>query len=231
MHGGRPILIVEEDADLCAALAGQMAADGEFAPVHAASAAQAEEKLNAADARYDGVILDMGLPDGDGRVLCSKLRKAAHRMPILMLAGSDGESDVVEGLESGANDCVTKPFRVIELLARLRAQIRLFESSEDAVLTIGTWLFRPSAKLMTSPDGGRRVRLTGKEAAILKRLHRAGPSPVARHVLLAEVWGYRADVTTHTLETHICTLRRKLRQDPGNTSMLVFGPGGYRLVQ
>jgi len=192
MSAERPILIVEDDAALRSTLAEQLAMNGEFAPAEADSVAQAEEKLNAAHARYDGVILDIGLPDGDGRDLCAKLRKAAHKMPIIMLTGSAAEADVVRSLDSGANDFVSKPFRLNELLARLRAQIRIFEDSEDAVFSIGPWTFRPAAKLLQDPGKNRRVRLTDKESAILKFLYRAGPRPVGRQILLNEVWGYNA---------------------------------------
>ena len=171
----------------------------------------------------------MGLPDGDGRDFCAALRKRGLRMPIIMLTGSDDEADVVRGLDSGANDYVAKPFRIAELLARLRAQMRIFENSEDAVFTIGPYTFRPSAKLLQEAARNRRIRLTEKEAAILKYLYRAGTRPVARQVLLNEVWGYNAAVTTHTLETHIYRLRQKIEPDPANACLLVTEGGGYRL--
>ena len=198
-------------------------------PSRPARIGEAEEKLAAKDARFDAVILDVGLPDGDGRDLCTKLRKQGQKMPIIMLTGSDAETDVVRGLDSGANDYIAKPFRLNELLARLRAQLRIFENSEDAVFTIGPYTFRPSAKLLQDPAKNRRIRLTEKEAAILKFLYRAGTRPVARQVLLNEVWGYNAAVTTHTLETHIYRLRQKIEPDPANARLLVTEGGGYRL--
>ena len=137
--------------------------------------------------------------------------------------------DVVRGLDSGANDYISKPFRLAELLARLRAQLRIFENSEDAVFKIGPFIFRPSAKQLVEPAKNRRIRLTEKEAAILKFLYRAGPKPVARQVLLNEVWGYNAAVTTHTLETHIYRLRQKIEPDPSNSRLLLTEGGGYRL--
>jgi len=155
------------------------------------------------------VLLDVGLPDGDGRDYCVQLRRRGHRMPVIMLTGSNAETDVVRGLDAGANDYIAKPFRLAELLARLRAQLRSFESSEDAVFAIGPYTFRPSAKMLHDQIRGRRIRLTEKEAAILKFLYRAGANAVARQVLLNEVWGYNASVTTHTLETHIYRLPRE----------------------
>jgi DNA-binding response OmpR family regulator len=229
MSGERPILIVDDDEALRATLVEQLAVDGEFAAVEAADVAEAEERLASRNSRLDAIILDIGLPDGDGRDLCAKWRKQGVKVPIMFLTGSDEESDVVRGLDSGANDYIAKPFRLAELLARLRAQLRLFENSEDAVFTIGPYTFRPSAKLLQEPVRNRRIRLTEKEAAILKFLYRAGTKPVARQVLLNEVWGYNAAVTTHTLETHIYRLRQKIEPDPSNARLLVTEGGGYRL--
>ena len=229
MANERPILIVDDDPDLSQMLAEQLALEGEFAAVGAGTLAEAERLLAAPDARFDAVLLDVGMPDGDGRDFCIRLRRQGHKMPILMLTGSDAEMDVVRGLDAGANDYIAKPFRLAELLARLRAQLRTFENSEDAAFSIGPYTFRPSAKLLVDPARNRRIRLTEKEAAILKFLYRAGSRPVARQVLLGEVWGYNAAVTTHTLETHIYRLRQKIEPDPGHSRLLLTEGGGYRL--
>src|ERR1700726_1776143 len=229
MAGGRPILIVDDDQVLRAMLAEQLSVDGEFTAYEAERAADAEAQVIGGNARYDAVILDVGLPDGDGRDLCSRLRRHGVKVPIIMLTGSDDEADVVRGLDSGANDYIAKPFRMAELLARLRAQLRIFENSEDAVFTIGPYTFRPSAKLLQDTERNRRIRLTEKEAAILKFLYRAGTKPVGRQVLLNEVWGYNAAVTTHTLETHIYRLRQKIEPDPTSARLLLTEGGGYRL--
>jgi DNA-binding response OmpR family regulator len=229
MPGDRPILIIDDDTTLREMLVEQLEVDGEFAAAEAGTISEAEAMVTARDARFDALILDVTLPDGDGRDLCASLRRAGLRMPIIMLTGSDEEADVVKGLDAGANDYIAKPFRLAELLARLRAQVRIFENSEDAVFTIGPYTFRPSAKLLQEPVKNRRIRLTEKEAAILKFLYRAGTRPVARQVLLNEVWGYNANVTTHTLETHIYRLRQKIEPDPGNARLLVTEGGGYRL--
>jgi DNA-binding response OmpR family regulator len=147
-----------------------------------------------------------------------------------MLTAADGEADTIMGLEAGANDYVTKPFKLGVLMARIRAQLRQFEQSEDAVFTIGPYSFRPSSKmLLDNEKAGKKVRLTEKETAILKYLLRAGTKPVPREILLAEVWGYNAGVSTHTLETHIYRLRQKIERDPGAAKLLITDPGGYRL--
>ena len=229
MSTERPILIVDDDDDLRETLVEQLALDGEFIATEAATLELAERCLTSKESRFDAVILDVSLPDGDGRDLCAKLRKQGCRIPILMLTGLDSESDVVRGLNCGANDYVAKPFKLNVLLARLRAQLRIFENSEDAVFTIGPYVFRPSAKLLIDIPKGRRVRLTEKEAAILKFLYRSGTKPVGRQILLNEVWGYNAAVTTHTLETHIYRLRQKIEPDPTNSRLLITEGGGYRL--
>jgi DNA-binding response OmpR family regulator len=229
MVAERPVLIVDDDRVLREELVTQLQHEGEFTAAQASSLAEASALVSAQGARFDALILDVGLPDGDGRDLCADLRRQGQRMPIIMLTGSDDEADVVRGLDSGANDYIAKPFRLNELLARLRAQLRIFENSEDAVFTIGPYTFRPSAKLLQEPPRNRRIRLTEKEAAILKFLYRAGTKPVPRQILLNEVWGYNAAVTTHTLETHIYRLRQKIEPDPSNARLLVTEGGGYRL--
>jgi len=229
MTAERPILIVDDDEALRETLAEQLSLDGEFTPEEAGTIAEATARLAAPDMRYDAIILDIRLPDGDGRDFCARLRQQGIKIPIIMLTGSDEEADVVRGLNAGANDYVAKPFRLNELLARLRAQLRIFENSEDAVFSIGPYTFRPAAKQLQDPAHNKRIRLTEKEAAILKFLYRAGAKPVPRQVLLNEVWGYNAAVTTHTLETHIYRLRQKIEPDPANAMLLITESGGYRL--
>ena len=146
-----------------------------------------------------------------------------------MLTGQASEADTILGLESGANDYVSKPFRFALLLARVRAHLRQHAHSDDAVFKIGPYSFKPSAKQMIRHDG-RKIRLTEKETAILKFLLRTGEQMVSRDVLLQEVWGYSAAVTTHTLETHVYRLRQKIEQDPSEAQILITAGGGYRLV-
>jgi DNA-binding response OmpR family regulator len=146
-----------------------------------------------------------------------------------MLTGSVGAECVVRGLEAGANDYIAKPFRPAELVARLRVQFRTSDESQDASFTIGAYTFRPSAKLLEDITNSRRIRLTNKEVAILKLLHHSDVYPVDRQTLLHEVWGYNTAILTHTLETHIHRLRKKLECDPAFPVLLVTVRGGYRL--
>jgi DNA-binding response OmpR family regulator len=153
-----------------------------------------------------------GFPTSTGAKRCAFLRKNGFKAPIIMLTGHNTDSDTILGLESGANDYVTKPFRFAVLLARIRAQLRQHEASEDAVFTIGPYTFQPSLKILLNPNGSK-MRLTDKETGILRYLYRAGQRPVSRETLLQEVWGYNSEVTTHTLETHIYRLRQKVEKD------------------
>lgn len=223
----RTLLIVDDDADLRAALGEQLALHEEFVVREAETAARGLQIARSEP--IDLVMMDVELPDLDGREAVRLLRKGGFKPPILMLTGHDGDADTVLGLDSGANDYVTKPFKFAVLLARIRAHLRQFEASEDAVFQIGPYSFKPGAKLMVDARGGR-IRLTEKETAILKFLFRAGEQPVTRDVLLHEVWGYNSGVTTHTLETHVYRLRQKIERDPANATLLVTQGGGYRLA-
>lgn len=223
----RTILIVDDDADLRETLVEQLSLYEEFSVLQEDTAAKGIQAARAGI--VDLLIMDVGLPDMDGREAVKMLRKSGFKAPIIMLTGHDTDSDTILGLESGANDYVSKPFRFAVLLARIRAQLRQHEASEDAVFTIGPYSFRPSSKLLTTPKGGK-VRLTEKETAILRYLYRAGQQAVSRETLLQEVWGYNSGVTTHTLETHVYRLRQKVEQDAANPSILVTDSGGYKLV-
>ena len=223
----RKILIADDDDDLRAALAEQLSLYEEFDPVQAQNARGAIERSQAE--RPDLVLMDVGLPDMDGRAAVKQLREGGFTSPIILLTGHDSEADTVMGLESGANDYVTKPFRFAVLLARMRAHLRQHESSDDAVFRIGPYTFQPGAKQLTS-EAGQKLRLTEKETAILRYLYRAGQAVVGRDILLKEVWGYNANVTTHTLETHIYRLRQKIEVDPTKAVLLVTEAGGYKLI-
>jgi DNA-binding response OmpR family regulator len=174
MTNGKRILLVDDDETLRQSLAEQLELHEEFDSTQVENGALALEKVRGE--HYDLILLDVGLPDLDGREVCRLIRRAGVKSPIIMLTASDSDADTILGLESGANDYVAKPFRLGVLLAR------------------------------------------------------AGEKVVARDVLLNEVWGYNAGVTTHTLETHIYRLRQKIERDPSNAALLVTEPGGYRLI-
>ena len=222
------ILLVEDDEALNKALCEQLELHEEFETI---AVINGVDGLAAAKTQpFDLLILDVGLPDMDGRNVCKMMRRAGVNAPIIMLTGADSEADTILGLDSGANDYITKPFRIGVLLARIRAQMRQHERSEDATFQIGPYSFRPSNKMLVEPESERKIRLTEKETAILKFMFRSGDRVVSRDVLLDEVWGYNFGVTTHTLETHVYRLRQKIEPDPSNAELLVTEPGGYRLV-
>jgi DNA-binding response OmpR family regulator len=223
----KKILLVDDDEDLREALGEQLLMTEDFDVFEAGNGVEAMTK--AKEGLYDLVILDVGLPDTDGRELCRLMRKQGVKCPIVMLTGHDGDSDTILGLDAGANDYVTKPFKFPVLLARIRAQLRTHEQSENAVFTLGPYTFQPAQKMLLTEDD-KKIRLTEKETNILKFLYRSTDGVVARDVLLHEVWGYNAGVTTHTLETHIYRLRQKIEPDPSNARLLVTESGGYRLV-
>jgi DNA-binding response OmpR family regulator len=227
MSAARKILVVDDDADLRESLTEQIALYEEFETDAAGTAAEGLAKARAGT--IDLVLMDVGLPDMDGREACKLLRKNGYKGPVVMLTAQDSDSDTILGLESGANDYVTKPFKFAVLLARIRAQLRQHEQSEDAVFSIGKYTFKPASKVLID-EHGSKIRLTEKETSILKYLYRAGEKVVSREVLLHEVWGYNAGVTTHTLETHIYRLRQKIEKDPSNAELLVTETGGYKLV-
>jgi DNA-binding response OmpR family regulator len=227
MANKRTLLIVEDDDELRAALVEQLALHEEFETSAVETGAKGVQEAKAG--QIDLVLMDVGLPDMDGREAVKILRKAGFKAPIIMLTGHDTDSDTILGLESGANDYITKPFRFAVLLARIRAQLRQHEASEDAVFAVGPYTFRPSSKLLLTPKGSK-LRLTEKETEILRYLYRAGQKPVSRETLLQEVWGYNSGVTTHTLETHIYRLRQKVEKDAGAPAILVTEAGGYKLV-
>jgi len=211
MPSQKNVLLLDDDSMLRASLAEQLSAEGAYAVIEASTCAEA--RARASEGLYEFMILDVGLPDGDGRKLARDLRDGGVTCPIILLTAADSESDEIEGLASGANDYVTKPFRFAVLMARAHAHLRSHGQSEDAVYKIGPYTFRPSAKVLLDPKE-KKIRLTEKETNILKFLYRCGET-VPRETLLHEVWGYNPAVTTHTLETHIYRLRQKSRPTPG----------------
>ena len=165
------ILMVDDDADLREALADQLVPTEEFDVFEAGNGD--EGLTRAKEQHYDLVILDVGLPDMDGRELCRLLRKQGVKCPIIMLTGITSDADQIQGLDAGANDYVAKPFKLPVLLARIRAQLRQHEQSEDAVFGVGPYSFRPAAKMLLD-EQEKKIRLTEKETNILKYLYRAG---------------------------------------------------------
>ncbi len=226
MPSAKRVLLADDDAMLRTSLAEQLASEGPYTIVQAANCAEA--RARGAEGLYEFMILDVSMPDGDGRQLCRSFRDGGVTAPIILLTAADSDADTIEGLKSGANDYVTKPFRFAVLMARVHAHLRSHGASEEAVYRIGPYTFRPSAKVLLDAQD-KKIRLTEKETNILKFLYRSGET-VPRETLLHEVWGYNPAVTTHTLETHIYRLRQKIETNPGQARILVTESGGYRLM-
>ena len=222
------ILVIDDDDDLCQTLQEQLTTSGEFHVVTAETAAAGINLIR--NEPPDLVVLDVGLPDMDGREVCKHLRKHGFKKPILMLTGNSSDADQVLGLDAGANDYVIKPFKFGVLLARIRVHLRQHEHSEDAVFAIGPFSFKPAAKMLLG-ERGSKIRLTEKETLMLKYLYGASGKAVPGKELLKEVWGYSDGVTTHTLETHIYRLRQKIEEDFSHPQLLVTEGGGYKLLQ
>jgi DNA-binding response OmpR family regulator len=167
MSNVRKILIVDDDDDLRESLRSQLALHDEF-DVTVANTASSGVEIAKAE-HHDLVLFDVGLPDMDGREAVKILRKSGFKSPVIMLTGNDSDADQILGLDAGANDYVTKPFKFAVLLARIRAQLRPHEQSEDAIFTIGHYTFKPASKLLVD-EKGAKIRLTEKETSILKFL-------------------------------------------------------------
>jgi len=222
------ILIVDDDAALAASLASQLTLHGEFAPTLTGSAAQAMTRLDRES--FDLILLDVGLPDGDGRDFCRILRRRGVRVPIIMLTGATSDADAILGLNAGATDYIAKPFRLPVLMARLRAQLRQYALSDAANFAVGDYAFRIDSRRLTSRDGKRKIVLTPKEAQILKRLCRSRGEVVARDELLRGIWGDAGYDKRHSLEAHIYRLRQKIGGGGEEKPVLVTESTGYRLV-
>src|SRR5258708_5614922 len=158
------ILFIDDDLNLATTLAGQLTKTGYFEPILVHAGASGLEK--AREERFEAILLDIGLPDLDGRDLCRLLRREGVRVPILILSGATSDADTILGLNSGADDFVSKPFSFPLLAARIRAQLRKVEMSDAAAFPVGGLNFKTGARLLVSSDGRRKVTLTRIETEI-----------------------------------------------------------------
>ncbi len=229
MSPSKKILLVDDDKDTRAELAEQLKLREEFETDEVDTAAKALAAVE--NDKYDAILLDMLLPDMDGRDVVRLLRRKGIHVPVVMVSALEGEADMILALDAGANDVVVKPFSLGVLLARVRAHMRQHELSEDAAFTIGPYTFRPSEKSLRHNIKKADVALSDKESAILKYLYRAGDRVVSCDTLYSEIWDYSTSLMTHTLQTHIYRLRQKIEDNPSQPSILVSESGGYRLVR
>jgi DNA-binding response OmpR family regulator len=216
------ILIAEDEAGMASFLDKGLSSRG-YAVKTVADGAEA--MAIASDEDFDLLVLDLGLPDVDGLSVLRELRRRGERLPVLILTARDDLSDKVEGLDAGASDYVTKPFKLEELLARVRVQLREGSGSEPTVLEAGgVTLDVRTRKAMV---GGDAVDLTAREFTMLETFMTHAGQVLSREQLLAQVWGYDYDPGSNVVEVYIRYLRRKLGDDLIET---VRGMG-YRLPQ
>ena len=221
------LLIVDDDAYLRATLRQQLLIEGFNDVFEVGVVADLDNVLSHANP--DLILLDIQMPDGNGIDICRRLRRNGFAKPIVMLTAKGAEGDIVLGLEAGANDYITKPLRLSELIALIRTQLRQFRALDDARLDFGNLSFVPANKTLHEIGSNRMQALTEKEATILKFLYRAFPNDVTKDELLAEVWGFQNGVSTHTLETHIYRLRQKISRLTKKQLVLTIEKG-YRLT-
>ena len=205
-----------------------LASTGEFEAVAVAGARAALACIGREP--FDGFLIETELPDMDGVALCGRIRREYPGVPIVMLTDQVDDDGAIRGLDAGAVDVVPRATAPAVLCARLRAHLRPYERSADALLRIGPYRFRPSAKRLHDPGSGQDIALTGTEAGLLRYLCRAGRRTVPRQELMDKVLGYCAEASSHTVETHIYRLRRKLESDPRRPALLLTDGAGYCLI-
>ncbi|MEM7356782.1 MAG: response regulator transcription factor [Acidobacteriota bacterium] len=226
------ILVIEDNTDLAFGLRNNLEIEG-YAVEVAADGSLGLERLRTS--APDLVILDLTLPGLDGFRVLRQAREDGCSMPILILTARGEEADKVRGLKLGADDYVTKPFGLLELLARVEALLRRTQSGPGAAPAGRTEAFGPiqvDQATRTVTRRGTPVDLSPKELDLLLALLHHDGAVVSRLELLQEVWGYRAAVESRTVDTHIATLRKKLEDDPAAPRyILTSRKAGYRLAR
>jgi len=219
----RRLLVVEDDPTIAEPLARALRRDGYDVAVHG-NGASALARARHGD--VDMVVLDLGLPDIDGMDVCRRLRAESHGLPILMLTARADELDTVIGLDAGADDYVTKPFRLAELLARVRAVLRRGQLEPSVHEVRGITVDTDARKAWLA---GTELQLTVKEFDLLRVLVRDAGRVVSRGELMREVWGAPWPSSTKTLDMHMTWLRRKLGDDPLHSRYITTVRGvGFR---
>jgi two-component system response regulator MprA len=221
--GRARVLVVEEDADISGVLRRSLDKEGYDVRI----AADGETALDeAGDFEPDAVVLDLGLPKLDGVEVCRRLRLEGD-MPILILTARDALDARVEGLDSGADDYLVKPFEREELLARMRALLRRRPPRGSAFLVVGDLRLNPDSHEVLR--GERDLELTAREFELLEHLMRNERIVVSRQALLDEVWGYHPFAETNTVDVFISTLRRKLEEGGEPRLLHTVRGAGYTL--
>jgi two-component system KDP operon response regulator KdpE len=225
MSNGQRILVVDDEPQILRALRTTLRGAG----YEVDTAATAEGALAAAAARPpEAVILDLVLPDGSGTEVCRELRTWSEA-PVIVLSAVGEERQKIEALDAGADDYVTKPFSVEELLARLRAALRRSASTLDPVISVGDLRINVPERSVTRDS--RRIKLSPHEFDLLRVLAQNRGKLLTHRMLLREVWGPAYQIEAHYLHVYVSHLRRKIEPDPASPRYLLTEPGaGYRLV-
>jgi DNA-binding response OmpR family regulator len=222
------ILVIEDNPDLAFGLRNNLEIEG-YAVEVTADGAQGLDRARAT--RPDLIILDLMIPGLDGYRVLKTLREEGQDTPVLILSARSEEADKVMGFRLGADDYVTKPFSVLELLGRVKALLRrsVHAADEDReTIRFGSVVLDPGAR--TVRRSGRMVPLPHREFTLLLALARRIGEAVSRQELMTEVWGHRAKVLSRTVDTHIAELRKKLEEDPAAPRhILTVRKSGYRL--
>jgi DNA-binding response OmpR family regulator len=223
------ILVVEDDEMTQAFVGAILDQDGSYETTFVTTIKDAKAKLSCDLQQFNAVVLDRGLPDGDGEVVAAWMATNGKDIPVLMLTGSSDEQDYLTGFAAGVLDYVAKPVSPDVLLARLRAATRASAQTEYTCKPLGHWDFRAADGTLVDRRNGTKVFLTPREVLLLKVLFANPNRIVRRQELLAQVWGYQPQIRTHTIETTIYRMRKKIEANPSKACILLSEEGGYRL--
>ena len=222
------LLIVEDDPRIASFLEKGLTAEG-YAATVVGTAAEAEAALDVLGGRLDLVLLDLGLPGGDGEDVLRRMRRTGQTIPVIVLTARAEVADRVRGLDAGANDYLTKPFAFEELLARIRAVRRTVEQPSGTVLTVGDLRLDLLSKVAWR--GGRRIDLAPREWALLELFMRSPTRVLTRAHILSSVWRYDLDPGTNVVDVYVGYLRRKVNLAGHETLIHTVRGAGYRLVK
>ena len=220
--------MVDDDDYLRSVLSSQLRNKGVMAFAEASRASEAFDQIDTF--KPDLILLDIELPDGNGLDICQRLRAHGFQKPIILLAGQMDEGDSVKVLDKGASDYIAKPIRFSELFSLVCAQLRQYEASADVRFVTQKFELQPKKKTLTCLDTHRVIFLTEKETMMVEKLFQIWPESISKEGLLSEVWGYQNMLATHTLETHIYRLRKKIALFT-EALLVETTQGGYRLVK
>jgi DNA-binding response OmpR family regulator len=221
------ILVVEDNEDLAFGLRYNLEAEG-YTPIVVVTGGEA--LANVDERSPDLVVLDLSLPDVDGFRILETIRRRGHTMPVMILTSRGDEVDKVRGLRLGADDYLTKPFSLLEFIARIEALLRRGTRRDESTAIVGFGVVTIDPAKRTVTKDGSLIELAPLEFDLLMALTRRNGVIATRKELLKEVWGYSHDVESRTIDMHILELRRKLERDPANPRhILTVRKAGYRL--